>query len=219
MPVAVNDIPVSRPAFRHEELVDYELFWRNNYEWLKAQGYLLRPRYEPNWKPSWEGTDKSWDECEDASMIWVSLSKLERFPELSLVKFSQINDATRISDGTVIALKKIKEHVHPHEVDIALLFSAEPLVSDPTNHCTPVYEVLRNPDDQEHVLLVMPFLREFDDPRFDTFGEAVECFRQLFEVLDALATDFVRFSPDFLLRAYNSCIETTLLIGTVGVAK
>jgi hypothetical protein len=152
-------------------------------------------------------------------MIWVSLLKLDRLPELSSLKFSQINDATRISDGTVIALKKIKEHVHPHEVDIALLFSAEPLVSDPTNHCTPVYEVLRNPDDQEHVLLVMPFLREFDDPRFDTFGEAVECFRQLFEVLDALATGFVRFSPDFLLRAYNSCIETTLLIGTVGVAK
>lgn len=28
----------------------------------------------------------------------------------------------------------------------------------------------------------MPLLRSYDDPAFDTFGEAVECFRQLFEV-------------------------------------
>ena len=28
----------------------------------------------------------------------------------------------------------------------------------------------------------MPFLRSFDKPIFDTFGEAIECIRQLFEV-------------------------------------
>jgi hypothetical protein len=197
MPVEINDIPTPRPAYRHEELVDYELFWRNNYEWLKAHGYLLRARYEPDWKPSWEGTDKLWDECEDASMIWVSLLKLDRLPELSSLKFSQINDATRISDGAIVALKKVNERVHSHETDIAQLFSVEPLASDPTNHCIPIYEVLRNPDDQEHVLLVMPFLRKFDNPRFDTFGEAVECFRQIFEVLDALPVGLFRSDLTF----------------------
>jgi hypothetical protein len=126
MPVESEDTAVPRPAFRPEELVDYELFWRNNYEWLRAHGYLLRARYEPNWKPSWEGTGKSWDECEDSSMIWVSLLKLDSFPELTLVKFSQINDATRISDGTVIALKEIKERLRqrrlsPIQQIIALL--------------------------------------------------------------------------------------------------
>jgi len=193
MPTEVKDIPIPRPTLPHGELADYEVFWRNNYEWLKSRGYVLRPRYEPNWKPSWEGTDRSWDKCEDAFRIWVSLLKLGCYPELilvTLVKFS-LNDATPISDGTIVALKQIDERIHPHEADIAKSFSAEPFASDPTNHCTPVYEVLRNPDDQEYVLLVMPFLRRFDDPRFDTFGEATECFRQLFEVLDVLATGFV----------------------------
>jgi hypothetical protein len=190
MPTEVKDISITRPAFPHAELADYELFWRNNYEWLKSRGYVLRARYEPNWKPSWEGTGKSWHKCEDAFRIWVSPLKLGSFPELILIKFS-LNDAIRISDGTIVALKQIDERIHPHEADIAQSFSSEPFASDPTNHCTPVYEVLRNPDDQEHVLLVMPFLRRFDDPRFDTFGEAVECFRQLFEVLDALSTGFV----------------------------
>lgn len=83
----------------------------------------------------------------------------------------------------------------------------------------PVYEILRIPDDQENVLLVMPLLREFDDPRFDTFGEAVECFRQIFEVCEALDTVSIQLGPDFLSRAYNSCIRTTLLIGTADVAE
>ena len=124
--------------------------------------------------------------------------ELDGFLELSLVKFPQINDAIRISDGKIVALKKVNEHVHPHETDIAQFFSVEPLASDPTNHCIPIYEVLRNPNDQEHVLLVMPFLRKFDNPRFDTFGEAVECFRQIFEVLDTLPVGFVPFRSDFL---------------------
>lgn len=184
MPIEVKDIPVPRPAFRHEELVDYELFWRDSYEWLKSRGYLLRARYEPNWKPSWEGTDKLWDECEDASMIW----------------FPQINDAIRISDGKIVALKKVNERVHPHETDIAQLFSVEPLASDPTNHCIPIYEVLRNPNDQEHVLLVMPFLRKFDNPRFDTFGEAVECFTQIFEGLQFMHKNHVAHRDCTLLN-------------------
>lgn len=28
----------------------------------------------------------------------------------------------------------------------------------------------------------MPLLRLYSDPHFDTFGEVIECFRQLFEV-------------------------------------
>jgi hypothetical protein len=46
----------------------------------------------------------------------------------------------------------------------------------------PVLEVLQDLEDEDLQLMVMPFLRPYDEPRFDTFGEAVECFRQLFEV-------------------------------------
>jgi hypothetical protein len=33
--------------------------------------------------------------------------------------------------------------------------------------------------------MVMPFLRPFDDPRFETFGETLECCRQVLEVIYA----------------------------------
>ena len=91
-------------------------------------------------------------------------------------------DATRISDNTVVSLKRIKRDIHPHEVEIALYFSTEPLASHPRNHCVPIYEVLDVPDDENEVIIVMPFLREYNDPRFKSVGEAVEFFRQIFEV-------------------------------------
>ena len=62
------------------------------------------------------------------------------------------------------------------------MWSAEPLASDPRNHCVPVYDVLQSPQDEDIVLLVLPFLFLYDKPRFRTFGEAVECFYQLIEV-------------------------------------
>lgn len=57
------------------------------------------------------------------------------------------------------------------------------MLSDPQNHCVPLLEVLIPPDETPDTrILVMPLLRPFDSPIFDTFGEAVECIRQLFEV-------------------------------------
>lgn len=94
-------------------------------------------------------------------------------------------DATRISDNTVVSLKRIKRDIHPHEVEIALYFSTEPLASHPRNHCVPIYEVLDVPDDENEVIIVMPFLREYNDPRFKSVGEAVEFFRQIFEVRES----------------------------------
>lgn len=96
-----------------------------------------------------------------------------------------ILDATRIADDTVVTLKKIKTSLHPYEIDICRYFSSEPRASDPANRCVPVYEVLDVPDDPDYKLIVMPFLRKFYDPRFLTVGEAVEFFRQAFEVRDA----------------------------------
>ena len=62
--------------------------------------------------------------------------------------------------------------------------SSEPLCLDSRNHCAQLLEVLDIPGhlaagDQ---VLVMPLFRPFNSPTFDTFGEAIDCFRQLFEV-------------------------------------
>jgi hypothetical protein len=91
-------------------------------------------------------------------------------------------DAIRISDGAFVTLKRVNRTDHPHETAIASFLSSEPLRSDPHNYCVPVYEVLAVPDLPDEEILVTPTLRKFDDPRFDTVGEAMECLRQIFQV-------------------------------------
>lgn len=67
-------------------------------------------------------------------------------------------------------------------MDIQRYLSSEPLATDPRNHCLPLLEVLSLPNPEDGVLLVIPMLRNFDDPRFETFGEAVAFFDQIFTV-------------------------------------
>ncbi|KDQ55733.1 hypothetical protein JAAARDRAFT_133274 [Jaapia argillacea MUCL 33604] len=154
-----------------ERLLSYEKFWKEHFHWLESHGYQLRPRYHPNWVPSWRGTEKF---CRDFEDGW-------EFP------FPPFIDATRISDGALVALKKVSKPEHPHEADIARLLSSEPLASDSRNHSVPVYEILHVPDDDEDLdVIVMPFLRAYNDPHFDTFGEVVAFFHQVFEGLQFL---------------------------------
>lgn len=72
------------------------------------------------------------------------------------------------------------------ENEIAVYFSTEPLASHPHNHCVPIYEVLQIPDSDldNEVIIVMPLLRPFDEPRFKSVGEAAEFLRQIFEVTE-----------------------------------
>ena len=83
----------------------------------------------------------------------------------------------------MVTLKRIKRGDHPYEADIALYFSSQALASLPVNHCVPVYEVFALNAEDDIIIMVMPLLRPYNDPSFDTVGEVVECFRQLFEVM------------------------------------
>ncbi|KAH7907466.1 hypothetical protein BJ138DRAFT_1129149 [Hygrophoropsis aurantiaca] len=156
----------SRKIFTPEILGDGELWWRDHYQWLEGCGYSLRPRYHPNWSPSWK-SDRERETSED------SVRPLR----------SHILDATRTLDGTYVTLKVIKKSVHPYEAEIGQYFSSEPVASAPANHCIPIYEVLQPPNDDDRLILIMPLLKSYSKPRFDTFGEVIECFRQLFEGL------------------------------------
>ncbi len=53
------------------ELDELEIYWRDRYDWLQQCGYTLRPRYKPDWVPSWQGTKKSPHVCEDAGRAVV----------------------------------------------------------------------------------------------------------------------------------------------------
>jgi hypothetical protein len=57
---------------RPGELRRSELFWRDHSVWLREQGYILRPRFQVDWVPSWRGKDKLWWECEDGLILRVS---------------------------------------------------------------------------------------------------------------------------------------------------
>jgi hypothetical protein len=81
-----------------------------------------------------------------------------------------------------MSLKAVEKSLHPYEAEIGLFLSKEPLASDIHNHCVPILDILQVPDDQDRIIIVMPMLRRYDNPRFDTFGEAVDFFRQVFEV-------------------------------------
>lgn len=47
-------------------LLSYEIFWRDRYFFLENRGYTLRPRFKPDWTPSWLGTNRDPDFCEDS---------------------------------------------------------------------------------------------------------------------------------------------------------
>lgn len=69
---AFGDTPRNKDVGK---LSEPELWWSKHYIWLKDSGYILRPRYAPDWTPSWKGTKKSWLMCEDSQVakVWIRL--------------------------------------------------------------------------------------------------------------------------------------------------
>ncbi|KAJ7130730.1 kinase-like domain-containing protein [Mycena crocata] len=155
-----DDLAAAEP----ENLASRERFWRDYQPWLLKRGYRLRARYQPDWVASW----KSFKE--------------ETFAEDSLrIRYSKLIDAVRISDGALVVLKRSDPTEDPDEVDIAQFLTTGPRATDPRNHCVPIYETFPVPDLNDAVIIVMPLLYDLESPRFDTVGEAIECFRQIFE--------------------------------------
>ena len=92
-------------------------------------------------------------------------------------------DATRISDGRIIALKQVDRCKYPDEEEIVRRFAmSSNVASDARNHTVPVYDILQSALDEKIVFLVMPYLLRNNTVKFATVGEAMECFRQLLEV-------------------------------------
>ncbi|KAF8890892.1 kinase-like domain-containing protein [Infundibulicybe gibba] len=152
---------------RDGRLYQNEAFWRDLVPWLEEQGYILRPRYQANWVASWKTSGKKWRDSEDGQIR----------------KMSHVMDATRVSDQATVVLKKIRLSSHPSEVAIGQMFSSKPLSIEPQNHCVPIYEVLPVPGEEDAAFLVMPFLTNAYQPEFETVGEVVEFFKQIFEGL------------------------------------
>ncbi|CAL1706272.1 unnamed protein product [Somion occarium] len=177
-------LPAERPA---AHLVDAEIWWRDQCEWLKAQGYLLRPRFRPGWKPSWTGLGEFGVSYEDAKILLRPA----------------VIDAVRVSDGEQVILKKIKISEHPFEEDLTRYLGSGPLASEPHNHCITLLDVLHPPDDPDLVILVLPLLLPFYKLAFMTIGEAVDFMQQMFEG--------IKFLHDHLI-AHRDCMSLNIMV-------
>ncbi|KAG6918251.1 hypothetical protein DXG01_015625 [Tephrocybe rancida] len=148
----------------HGELLDNEFFWRKHFQFLQDHGYTLRPRYRPDWRPSWLDTSKNWLHCEDG-----------------IPTVRPLLDATR-ADGTLVMLKAVHRINSPDEIPVGKHLSSKQLQS-PKNHCVPYLDVLDPPEGSDEAFLVLPFLIKTEQAPFETIGEAVDFFRQIFEGL------------------------------------
>ncbi|KAI0310496.1 hypothetical protein OF83DRAFT_1070441 [Amylostereum chailletii] len=155
------------PQLKPGDILPSERPWLSRRDWLQSQGYILRPRYQADWVPSWNTTGKVYLDCEDGA--WGS-------------KWGRHIDATRASDGAFVLLKHVESRYSPFEPEIGQYFSKPPLRDDPNNHCMPVLDVLPVPENPEgETVIVTPLLRTVHEPHFETFGEIIAFFSQMFE--------------------------------------
>jgi hypothetical protein len=55
-------------------LVTTEQWWRDRYSEIAEHGYQLRPRYHPNWQPSWLKSNKDFYTVEDGQATIVRVA-------------------------------------------------------------------------------------------------------------------------------------------------
>ncbi|KAI0790928.1 hypothetical protein C8Q75DRAFT_716107, partial [Abortiporus biennis] len=139
----------------------HEVFWRDLQPWLKENGYMLRPRFQLDWQPSWR-PDEYARSHEDGIFTMIP----------------QIMDATRISDGRTVILKHVIPDRDPLEIDTTIFFSLGERALDPRNHCVPVFNKLDIPDSDE-CILVFPLLRRYDNPPFETVGDIFRTYKYI----------------------------------------
>ncbi|KAI8984969.1 kinase-like domain-containing protein [Trametes punicea] len=150
------------------QLSPVEIYWRDRQPFFAEHGYMLRPRYQSDWVPSWQRDPT----------IYI----LDAEDRLSMHAMGpHLMDARRISDNALVLMKRVRSD--SDELAIATYLSSDPLRDDPRNHCVPILDVLRDPEDEEISFLVMPFLRQVDNPPFETVGTLLDCCEQLLEGL------------------------------------
>ncbi|TDL22815.1 hypothetical protein BD410DRAFT_747977, partial [Rickenella mellea] len=140
--------------------------WRAMQPFLAANGYTLRPRYQPGWVPS-----------------WIDRQKLKYYesPEDSyFLRNPSVMDATRF-DKTQVFLKFVRWNSDSHEVRVIRRLNGAELRRDPRNHCIELLDILYPDNFPEYCLLVMPMCTSSSYPKFRRVSETVEFFHQILE--------------------------------------
>jgi len=171
-------------------LFDSELWWREHYQVLENRGYRLRPRYSPDWIPSWKKSGKEFYTVEDGQPTLLPTAM----------------DATHL-DGRQVMLKSVPARGQ-QELEIARTVSSPELRRHPRNHCVPLLDTFELPDTLDEKLIVMPFLRPFDEPRFQTYGEFVAFFTQICEGLQFMHEQNI---------AHRDCTANNIMLDPSGM--
>ncbi|KAI0772833.1 kinase-like domain-containing protein [Trametes elegans] len=140
---------------------NHEEMWARRYKHLLQRGYRLRQRYTPGWRPSWLGTNIDPEFCEDAVVLQGPF----------------VIDATT-PDGTLVAIKSIP--ITSQELEIAQYLNS---IDREDKHCVSIIDDFPDPMDPGLHLMVMPYLRPFNDPEFAMVGDVIEFVRQMLEGL------------------------------------
>ncbi len=69
----VGNVPIA-PNRQVGALVTTEQWWRDRYNEIAECGYELRPRYHPNWQPSWLTSGKDFYTVEDGQPTIVRVA-------------------------------------------------------------------------------------------------------------------------------------------------
>ncbi|KAG6834100.1 hypothetical protein H0H93_011944 [Arthromyces matolae] len=162
--IAVIDAEILEgKRFKDEEI------WISYQPFLLSRGYKLRPRYSPDWQPSWK------DAAIDSTKIHLYEDAIA--PEIG---GADIMDARRVADNLHVILKKVK--TSSEELQIAQFLSSPDVSSDPRNHSVPIFEVIHHPEEEDLSFLVMPVLLQIDELPFRRMGEFAEAVRQYLTV-------------------------------------
>ncbi|VDB85840.1 unnamed protein product [Peniophora sp. CBMAI 1063] len=147
-------------------LFPLELAWRDRQVFLQSRGYMLRPRLRPGWVPSWRTTGKSIFNSEDS---------------FALPERQHLVDATRIDDGKLVYIKRVK--TRDQESTILMLLNAPELRDDPRNHAVPILDHFQDDVDPSISYIVMPFLRPLDRPPPERVSDCIDFVTQYLEGL------------------------------------
>ncbi|KIY65070.1 hypothetical protein CYLTODRAFT_424647 [Cylindrobasidium torrendii FP15055 ss-10] len=108
-------------------------------------------------------------------LTWQPKSRAERKAvEATMPRWSLVGLVRSVDNVQVMA-----KHVQGREEETVRYLATLP--ENPRNHCTPILDIISTPDSEVGSILIMPLFLSAHQPLFETVGELLEFFRQIFE--------------------------------------
>ncbi|KAK7031811.1 kinase domain-containing protein [Favolaschia claudopus] len=215
-------LPITSPCKEmtdaRSSFIPSEIWWSKHYNLLLSRGYALRKRYHPDWVPTWELPENE------------GVSPYTFEDSLGLDGEGKLIDAIRTADGVKVVLRHVRRG---QEADLSIHFGKILLEEypHPDNHAVPILDII---DLTEQLMVVMPFLREFDDPPFERLGQVSEALHQFLKGTQYfherhvahrdlgpgnLMMDACRIIPDGWHMVNTWCKDDTRLTGITSIPR